>query len=250
MFGQGIQGVFKDLPASTRAAVTGSMGVAAYDMMHNKRDLNWIPNDVDVFVAIPPQYREEPLKKLYPIMSKWLLSVRSQGFHYKLTKNCYSRAMCIFDFECTNAEDFPNLRLPKISFIGRPAISVRHICNEFDLPICGPILRRRTRDSPIGTCITNEIRHLFTRRMFYSKVLPTTTTAAGRSTYQRIKKYVHREFRYFETDHPDPLIITGQFPRFPFRVYHARRTVCKRFIIRTLGREPTEQECLDFNIAP
>ena len=251
IFGQGIQGVFKKLPCSRRAAITGSMGVAVYDMIRNKRDLNWIPNDVDVFVAISPRHRQEPLGKLYPIMTQWLRSVQDQGFMYKQTKSCYSRAMCVFDFECTNAQDFPNLRIPKISFVARPAMTVRDICEEFDLPICGPILCRRTRNSPIGTWVTEEIRHLFTHRVFYSRVYPASTTREGRSTFQRIKKYIRREFEYMETDDRDPMVITGaQFPRFPNRIYNTRRPVCKRFIIRTLGREPTEQECLDFNITP
>jgi len=249
IFGQGIQGIFKELPASAKAAITGSMGVAAYDMMKHKRDLNWIPNDVDVFVAISPRNREEPLRKMYPVMTKWLRSVQTQGFIYKIKRACYSKAMCVFDFECTNAKNFPNLRLPKISFIGRPALSVRHICNEFDLPICGPILCRRTRNSPIRTYVTAEIKHLFKERIFYSKVTPTTSTLRGRRTLKRIKKYLNREFMFIPTDPHDPITTTGQFPRFPFRIYQSHRRVCKHFIITTLGREPTEQECVDFNIA-
>lgn len=249
IFGQGIQGVFKELPASARAAITGSMGVAAYDMMLNKRDLNWIPNDVDVFVAISPQHRQKPLKKMYPIMTKWLRSVQAQGFNYELKQACYSRAMCIFDFVCTNAEAFPDIRLPKISFIGHPAQSIRHICNEFDLPICGPILYRHTRNSPIRVHVTAEIKHLFKERMFYSKIDPSTTTWQGRRTCHRIAKYIQREFEFFATDRRRPRTTGGRFPRFPLRIYLSRRRVCKRFIIRTLGREPTKQEHIDFNIA-
>lgn len=252
IFGQGIQGIFKDLPASAKAAITGSMGVAVYDMMTNKRDLNWMPNDVDVFVAIPRHHRKKPLRKMYPIMSKWLRSVQAQGFLYELNRACYSKAMCVFDYKCTNAKAFPDLHLPKISFIGHPASSVREICNGFDIPICGPILCRRTRKSPIRTNVTAEISHLFQTRTFYSNTTPTTRTLNGRRTYQRIVKYVGREFTYFPTDRPYRRRLrtaSGRFPRFPTRIYQSRRRVCKRFIITTLGREPTKQERLDFNIA-
>ena len=253
IFGQGIQRVFKKLPASAKAAVSGSTGVAVFDMIQGKRDLNWIPNDVDVFVALTPRYRSKPLKRMYAIMTEWLRSVEAQGFHYKLKRGgaCYSKAMCIFDYECTNASDFPNLHLPKISFIGRPAKSVHHICREFDLPICGPIMRRRNQDSPIKVWITKEIRELFKNRCFYSKVDPTKATVISRRTRHRVDKYEEREFEFFHTDYEVPVASSdGEFPSFPKHYYRHYKPICKQFIITSLGREPTLQECHDFNIDP
>ena len=253
IFGQGIQRVFQPLPATTRAAISGSMGVAVYDMMLHKRDLNWKPNDVDVFVAVPRRHRNQPLKYMFPIMTKWLRSVRDQGFLYELKPNgtCYSEAMCIFDFECTNASEHPGLHLPTISFIGRPADSVRDICQEFDLPICGPILYRRTRKSLLRVRVTTEIQQLYKRRRFYSKVRPTWRTPRGRRTKYRIEKYEMREFQFFLTDYdPHHQTASGKFPRFPPYYHRHTHPVCKQFIIESLGREPTEEECTDFNIAP
>lgn len=255
IFGQGIQRVFKELPASTTAAVTGSMGVAAYDMLRNKRDLNWIPNDVDVFVAIPPSQQSKPLKKMFPMISKWKRSVEDQGFMYKLKKRgaCYSNNMCIFDFVCTNSEDFPRLHLPKISFIGQPAKTVREICGKFDLPICGAIIRRLNKESPIKPKVTYEMVHLYQDRCFYSNIRPTLNTCRGIRTYRRIIKYQKREFEFFPKNYthvPTTLgVLQGQFPKFPLRYYRANKPTCKQFIIQSLGREPTIQECADFNIA-
>lgn len=250
IFGQGIQRVFKALPASKRAAISGSMAVAIFDMMQDKRDLSWMPNDVDVFVAIPRKNRRFPLATLFPIMNKWLESVRDQGFLYKLKSKgaCYSTSMCIFDFECTNATNFPDMHLPKISFIAHPEESVRDICDNFDLSICGPILRRRNKDSPIDIEVTNEISQLFKQRMFYSKIRPTRRTRGGLRTLQRVHKYKKREFMFFKTDYDNQPFITSddsfKLPRYGYRP----RLVCKRFILLTLGREPTEQETINFNI--
>ena len=252
MFGQGIQRVFKALPALSTAAISGSMGVAAYDMLQEKRDLNWKPKDVDVFIAIPPNQQHIPLKKMYAIMTKWLRSVRDQGFRYELKKDgvCYSNLMCIFDFECTNAEQFPQLHLPKISFIGQPAKTVREICQQFDIPICASILRRTNKTSPIEPRITYEMRRLYRERAFYSHVRPTVATRRGRRTLRRVVKYENREFDFFDIDynrHPRA-VYRAVFPRFPFRIYRARKPTSRRFIIKLLGREPTKQECADFNI--
>lgn len=226
------------------------MGLAVYDMAHGKRDLNWVPNDVDIFVALSQHQRKQPLAELYPIMATWLRSVQDQGFLYKLKKGgaCYSKAMCIFDFECTNASAFPQLHLPKISFIGRPAKSVREICNEFDLSICGPILHRCNQESPIGIHVTNEIRYLVSRRQFYSNILPTRRTRKGRRTYYRIQKYKGREFRFFRANYHQPALVSGKFPNFPTFYFRHKKPVCKQFIIASLGREPTLQESRDFNI--
>ncbi len=251
IFGQGIQRVFKDLPATNNAAITGSMGVAAYDMILHKRDLNWIPNDVDVFIAIPRSRQRYPLRVLYPIMTKWLRSVQAQGFHYKLVAAHYSWGMCVFDFICTNAQEFPKIQLPKISFIGRPARSVRDITRDFDLSICGPILSRSPTSNRIRPAVTYEMYQMFRTHRFWSRVRPDCSFEGSR-TRARVKKYKEREFRFFATDYPDPRTRTrrsqGRFSRFPFRCYHQRGPVPRHFIIKNLGREPTKRECIDFNI--
>lgn len=250
IFGQGIQRVFKDLPATNKAAITGSMGVAVYDMILHKRDLNWIPNDVDVFIAIPPSQQRYPLHVMLPIVTKWLNSVRSQGFQYELKDGgaCFSSNMCIFDYVCTNARSFPKLRLPKISFIGRPARSVRAITREFDLCICGPILSRSSRAQPIKPKVTYEMEQLFKKRIFYSDVNPFLCTRWSLRTWKRVLKYIEREFDFLKTEYIPPPIPNGYFPSFPFMYYRPRRPLDKQFVINNLGREPTTQECSDFNI--
>ena len=250
IFGQGIQGVFQGLPVSSTAAISGSMGVAIYDMIQDKRDLHWIPNDVDVFVAIPQSQRAYPLMKLFPIMTKWLRSVQARGFNYKLKEGraIYGQKMIIFDFECTNAYGFRHMLLPKISFIAHPEDTVRAICDRFDLSICGPILCRQDENDPIDIDVTNEIRHLFSERIFYSKVRPNSHLQGAVRTRNRIKKYRQRGFRFFETNwNRAPWLTSGSFDKYiPF--YQPAHRACKQYVALTLGRWPTEQECIDFNV--
>ena len=253
IFGQGIQRVFKDLPATNRGAVSGSMAVALYDMTQNKQDLTWVPPDVDTFLTLTQKERQYPLATIFPQITKWLRSVQGQGLPYKLKRNgtIYSKQMCIFDFECEKADTSSKLRLPKISFIAHPETTVRQICNQFDLPICGPILKRRTRNSPIDISVTPEIRQLFKKRCFYSKVLPTNTTRRGKRSKKRVAKYIERGFEYFHTGIDETAVLPyyDDFLELPANFYWPHHPACKQFIISSLGREPTTQECVDFNIA-
>ncbi len=250
IFGQGIQRIFQALPATIDAAISGSMGVAAYDMYQGKRDLNWMPNDVDVFCALTGRYRLAPLQKMFPMMQGFLRSVQGQGYDYRLKDggSCYGEKMCVFDFECRNANQFSGMHLPKVSFIGRPARSVAAIVREFDFSICGPILRRGIGGGPVDICVTREMRELYKHRRFYSKVLPTRRTARGRSSLKRKKKYEGREFVYFSTGYDRRRTSPAAFPTFPYRYYSDDGPTSRDIVVRLLGREPTKQERVDFNI--
>ena len=245
MFGQGSQALLDTFPASKAAAITGSVGVALYDMQVNKCDITWHPNDLDIFIAIKEEEREEPLAKAYPVIKQWFRDANDKGFNYSLTQGSsfYSPDMCIYDFVCDNQNQRPLIRHPKVSFIIRCADSVRDICNEFDLPICGPILLRNERGYKID--VTKGMKEMFEKHETHCcyRVLNTRTM-------YRMIKYNQRGFSIVQPTEPQPCNERlGRY--FPSVEYYRPRTqvpVPGWFVESLLGDWPTEEDAEIFNI--
>ena len=248
LFGPGAQDLFSTFPASEGAAVTGSVGVALFDMYMHRRKATFLPNDVDIFIAVPFSECSLPLATAYPVITKWIRDVRAMGFHYSLAggRSVYSNKMCIYDFVCHNEHLRPSLHHPRVSFIIKCASSVRDICNEFDLPICGPILlRTEGRHGRYRMDVTNEIIHMF-RRHETSCRFPVLNP----SIMNRMIKYHERGFTIVQ---PDYIINGKEHPQsdFPTLEYYLPRNVKKVaawFIEELLGRFPTEEEARIYNI--
>ena len=245
MFGQGSQALLDTFPASEDAAITGSVGVALYDMQVNKCDITWHPNDLDIFIAIPEEERLHPLAKAYPIIKKWFRDSNDKGFSYSLTQGSsfYSADMCIYDFICDNQYDHPLVRHPKVSFIIQCADSIRAICDEFDLPICGPILLRNENGYKLD--ITKGMKEMFQRHETHCRYRVLNTR-----TMYRMIKYSQRGFSIVQPAEPQPYNeCLGQY--FPTVEYYRPRTqkpVPGWFVAGLLGYWPTEEETQIFNI--
>ena len=246
LFGVGALDLFATFPASDDAAITGSVGVALFDMYMHKKKASFFPNDVDIFIAVPLDERALPLAKAYPIITKWIHDSQAKGFHYSLTKggSVYGNKMCIYDFVCQNEQVHPKLRHPKVSFIIKCASSVREICNEFDLPICGPILLRN-KMGRYHLDVTTEMIYMFHNHKTtcrYQVLDPRMLT--------RMIKYHKRGFTIFQ---PDYILskherLRGDFPTVEYYWPRSVKPVPAWFIEDLLGRLPTEEEAGLYNI--
>ena len=245
MYGQGSQALLDTFPATEDAAITGSVAVALYDMQLNKRDITWHPNDLDIFIAIPEEERLQPLARAYPIMEKWVHDAEDKGFQYSLThgSSLYSTGMCIYDFVCDNPHDHQLIRHPKVSFIVKCAASVREVCDEFDLPICGPILLRNENGYKID--VTGNMEAMFLNHEMHCRYRMLNTR-----TMYRMIKYLERGFTIVQPKEAQPY--NERFGReFPTVEYYRPRTqkpVPGWFVLKLLGRWPTEEEAKIFNI--
>ena len=245
LFGQGSQALLDSFPAHKQAAITGSVAVALYDMQVNKEDISWRPNDLDIFVAIPPDEQDLPLARAYPIIMKWVRDAKTKGFHYSLTRgsSLYSNMMCIYDFVCDNPSDHPHIRHPKVSFVVKCADSVREICDGFDLPICGPILLRDEHGYKID--VTDGMEDMFRKHLTYCRYRVLNTR-----TMFRMIKYNQRGFTIVQPDQAQPYNDSSEL-EFPTVEYYRPRTqqpVPEWFVRSMLGRRPTQEEARIFNI--
>ena len=105
MYGQGAQKLFTSFPKQRDVAVAGSVAVAIYDTMLGKKDLDWLPDIVKVFVAVPAEEKEHPLRKAFPVMIKWLDEIRDKGLDYRLVPDSasFGDRSISFLFQCRNA---------------------------------------------------------------------------------------------------------------------------------------------------
>ena len=245
LYGQGSQALLDTFPATEDAAITGSVGVALYDMQLNKTDITWHPNNLNIFIAVPKEEHLQPLVKAYPIIKKWFRDAQDKGFNYSLTQGSsfYSTDMCIYDFVCDNQDRHPLIRHPKVSFVIRCAESVRAICDQFDLPICGPILLRNENGYRID--VTDGMEEMFQNHRTHCRYRLLDTR-----TLYRMIKYLGRGFTIAQPEEPQPY--NEHFGReFPTVEYYRPRTqvpVPGWFITNILGNWPTEEETQIFNI--
>ena len=246
LFGPGAQDLFSTFPASESAAITGSVGVALFDMYMHQRMATFIPNDVDIFIAVPFSEHSLPLATAYPIITKWIRDVRAKGFHYSLNggRFVYSDKMCIYDFVCHNERRHPNLRHPRVSFIIKCASSVRKICDEFDLPICGPILLR-TNGGCYRIDVTNEINYMFRHHKTACRF-----QVLSPSIMNRMIKYHERGFTIIQPDYINSKKehLQNSFPALEYYCPRSFKKVAAWFIEELLGRFPTEEEANIYNI--
>ena len=244
-YGQGAQTLFATFPARPDAAITGSAAVALFDMYLNKEDIAWHPNDLDIFIAVPQELELRPLAKAFPIITKWVHDARAKGFHYSLKQGAslYGPEMCIFDFVCDNPEDHPLIRHPKVSFIIRCASSVREICEEFDLPMCGPILLRTQTGYVLD--VTSEITYMFQHHRTYCRYRVLNTR-----TMQRMIKYHERGWAILQPERVQPFNerFRREFPTIEYFRPRSRKPISKWFIRKILGRFPTKDEAELYNI--
>lgn len=247
LFGQGAQNLFITFPARPDAAVTGSVAVALYDMHLHKKDVTWIPNDLDIFIAVPYEERALPLAKAFPIMNQWLDDAREQGFHYELAPkgSTFGTFLTIFDFICTNPQDHPTVKHPKVSFIIRCAETVREICDQFDLPLCGAILLRG-KDSTYRMSITQEMIPMYLHHVTYSRF-----QSLDIRTLNRMVKYNRRGYAIVQM--PPSLatydrISPHEFPTIEYYRPRTNRPAPSWYIEGMLGRFPTHLEAERFHI--
>ena len=154
MYGQGAQKLFASFPKQVDVAVAGSVAVAIYDMMQGKKDLDWLPGVVKVFVAVPAEQKEYPLRKAFPAMLKWLDEIRDKGLDYRLVPDSasFGERSISFLFRCRNASSisgvvFISMRVPSSS---RPRIGEEMVKSNLSHSECTESATR-TRNNTMGT---------------------------------------------------------------------------------------------------
>ena len=166
LYGQGAQKLFESFPKYRDAAVAGSVGVALYDVKEGKKDIDWLPDVVKVFVAVPYEMIAEPLALVFPLMIQWLDEVRGKGFNYRLEtegKSFWDRSIS-FLFKCQNPSEHGSIRMPRVLFLARCASSVRGMCDRLDLTVSSPVLGFDPENGDLALHTTDRIRKVFKKR--------------------------------------------------------------------------------------
>ena len=242
MYGQGAQKLFTSFPKQRDVAVAGSVAVAIYDTMLGKKDLDWLPDIVKVFVAVPAEEKEHPLRKAFPVMIKWLDEIRDKGLDYRLVPDSasYGDRSISFLFQCRNAALHTSMEAPMVLFLVRVADSVRSMCDKLDLTVSSPILGLDEDGSRMEIKTTPEIQAAF-------------RTRKCRSRYQvldgdLIAKYAKRGFQCLQAFSRAWFFLRSAEPMFPSLGGECPSPVPRLLVSLLLGREPTAREEEEFSV--
>ena len=242
MYGQGAQKLFASFPKQVDVAVAGSVAVAIYDMMQGKKDLDWLPGVVKVFVAVPAEQKEYPLRKAFPAMLKWLDEIRDKGFDYRLVPDSasFGERSISFLFRCRNAGLYTSIEVPMVLFLVRVADSVRSLCDKLDLTVSSPILGLDEDGTRMEMKTTPEIEAAF-------------RTRKCRSRYQvldgdLIAKYAKRGFQCLQAFSRAWFFLRSAEPLFPSLGAECPSPVPRLLVSLLLGREPTRREQDEFSV--
>ena len=241
MYGQGAQNLFSTFPKFRDVAVSGSVGVAIYDVMKWKKDLHWMPDKVDVFVAVPHNRSTYPLGMAFPVMIWWLDNVRSKRFDYVLASHGakYGGRMLSFEYTCRNAKEH-SFVVPKVMFTVTVAGEVRDICDKFELSLSAPILGM-DRHGSMKMKTNREIRRAFRTRRCYCRyqVLDERARAC-------IDKYERRGFECHQVFSKCWYWVRSDIPKFGGFRGGCPDPVPRSVVLSLLGRKPTLRETKEF----
>ena len=237
LYGQGAQKLFSSFTKYRHAAVAGSVGVAIYEAKLTKKDIDWVPEVVKVFVAVPFVSRKYPLRVAFPVMTEWLKEVREQGFDYRLDAGgMFFRDRCIsFLFKCGNVVQHASMRVPSVLFVVRCADSVRQMCERLDLTVSSPILGVAPNGLGMEVEVTDQIREVFESRRCQCRYVELDEQVEA-----CVKKYHKRGFKVMQSFRRSWYCVRSE------ELYPCGLSYKCADVPQLLGRKPTRHEREEF----